>query len=30
MNTTIINVKNDKNVDNATVLAILSDIFLGE
>ena len=30
MNTTTINVKNDKKVDKATVLAILSDIFLGE
>ena len=30
MNTTTINVKNDKNVDKATVLAILVDIFLGE
>ena len=30
MNTTIIKVKNDRKVDKATVLAILSDIFLGE
>ena len=30
MKTTTIKVKNDKNVDKATVLAILSDIFLGE
>ena len=30
MNTTTIKVKNDKNVENATVLAILSDIFFGE
>ena len=30
MNTTTIKVKNDKNVDKATVLAILEDIFLGE
>ena len=30
MNTTTIKVKNEKKVDKATVLAMLSDIFLGE
>jgi len=30
MNTTTTKVKKDKNVDNATVLATLSDIFFGE
>ena len=30
INTTNIKVKNDKNVDKATVLAMLDDIFLGE
>ena len=30
MNTTTTKVKNDKKVDKATVLAMLSDIFLGE
>ena len=30
MNTTIIKVKNDKKVDKATVLAMLSAIFLDE
>ena len=30
INTTTIKVKNDKKVDKATVLAMLSDIFFGE